>query len=79
MSLFMVTKKRAIRIVFWANEDVDRDLICDGSDKVGTADIPWAHMHGPHMNGLGWRSILSNKNVVFLDGAVRELRIETAS
>jgi hypothetical protein len=35
-------------------------------------------MHGPHMNRLRWRAP-SDKNVIFLGGAMRELRVETAS
>ena len=46
--------ERNFRILFEANEDVDRDLICTGSSEVPTADVPWTHMHGPHMNGDRW-------------------------
>src|SRR5271157_5551231 len=69
----------AIRILFESNEDVDRDPVCSGSSKVRSADIPWTHMHGPHMNGLWRRATSSDKNVIFLGVAVREPRIETAS
>jgi hypothetical protein len=68
----------AIRISFEAKEDIDRDLICSGPNKMRTADVPWTHMDGPHMNGLRWRAS-SDKNVIFLGGAIRELRVETAS
>ena len=69
----------ATRIVSEAKENVDRDLICSGSSKVGNADIPWTHMHGSHMNRLWRPATMSDENVIFLGAAVRQLRIETAS
>ena len=69
----------AILIFFEAKENVDRDLFCRGSNKVGTADIPWTGMHGSHMHGLWWRAIRFNKNVVFIGVTVRESCIQPAS
>jgi hypothetical protein len=60
-------------------KDIDRDLICSGYSEMRATQVPWTHIHGPHMNRLWRRANLVDKNVMFLGGAVREPRIETAS
>jgi len=56
----------ATRIVSEAKENVDRDLICSGSSKMGNADIPWTHVHGSHMNRLWWPAHCPTRTSYFL-------------
>jgi len=71
-------KTSTIRFVLDSQKDVDRDLIRNGSSKVGAADIPWTHIDRPHMNRRWRRAISSHKNVILPRVTAHQLRIETA-